>query len=230
MHALAADFKFQWKQGFFVIYGILTLMYIVILSFLPDDWLAIMVPIVVFSDPVVLGMFFIGGIMLLEQMQGILMVVMVSPLRIKEYLLSKTITLSLISVLASIGITVLSYHGDVQWGLLLLAVIQSSVFFTLFGIVIGAGCRNVNHYFVKLIPYVLLLVLPCFSLIGFSYSWLISIIPSVAALRMLIGAYQHIGFLEASVLFSYLTIVNIAAFHYTARIFEQKMIYNDDRI
>jgi fluoroquinolone transport system permease protein len=42
-------------------------MYLIILSFLPENIFSVALPLVVFSDPSVLGLFFIGGIILLEK-------------------------------------------------------------------------------------------------------------------------------------------------------------------
>jgi len=71
-HAILADIRFQIKHGFYLVYVIITIMYLIILSFLPENILSVALPVVVFSDPSVLGLFFIGGIILLEKGQGAL--------------------------------------------------------------------------------------------------------------------------------------------------------------
>lgn len=197
LHALWADIRFQMKQGFYLVYVMLTIMYLIILSFLPKDVLSITLPLVVFSDPSVLGLFFIGGIIMLEKVQGVLSVLVVSPLRTIEYLLSKVFSLALVSVMAAFAITGFSNYNSVNWLLLFLSTILTSGIFTLCGIIINAGCQTVNQYMIKTIPYMLLFVLPCFSLIGFPYSWVFTIVPSVAALRLMLGAYTGIHFFEA---------------------------------
>ena len=62
LNAIWSDIKFQIKQGFYLVYLIITIMYLIILSMLPENVLTIALPLVVFSDPSVLGLFFIGGI------------------------------------------------------------------------------------------------------------------------------------------------------------------------
>jgi fluoroquinolone transport system permease protein len=197
LHAVWADVRFQLKHGFYLIYVILTIMYLIILSFLTEDILSVALPLVVFSDPSVLGLFFIGGIILLEKGQGVLMVLVVSPLRTMEYIMSKVISLAMISVLAAFAITFFSHYPSTNWLLLLLATILTSALFTLIGIMINAGCETVNQYMLRTIPYMLLFMLPCFSLIGFPYSGLFTIVPSVAALRLMMGAFHGIGWMEA---------------------------------
>ena len=131
LHAVLADIRFQIKQGFYLVYVIITAMYLIIMSFLPDDILAVALPLVVFSDPSVLGLFFIGGIILMEKGQGVLMVLVVSPLRTSEYILSKVISLAIVSVLAAFAITYFSHYPTVNWWLLLLSTILTSGIFTL---------------------------------------------------------------------------------------------------
>lgn len=226
-HAVWADMRFQMKQGFYLVYVVITIMYLIILSFLPKNVLSIALPLVVFSDPSVLGLFFIGGIIMLEKVQGVLMVVVVSPLRTIEYIVSKVLSLAFISVLAAFVITAFSHYESVSWLLLLLSTVLTSSIFTLCGIMINAGCQTVNQYMLKTIPYMLLFVLPCFSLIGFPYSWLFTIVPSVAALRLMMGAYLGISWYEALGLIVYLAGMNYLFLRWSIGVFENKIVYQD---
>jgi len=227
LHAVWADMRFQMKQGFYLVYVMITIMYLIILSFLPQNILSIALPLVVFSDPSVLGLFFIGGIVMLEKVQGVLSVLVVSPLRTMEYVLSKVISLAFVSVLVAFAITGFSHSENVNWLLLLLSTLLTSGIFTMCGIMINAGCQTVNQYMLKTIPYMLLFVLPCFSLIGFPYSWLFTLVPSVAALRLMLGAYMGISWYEAAGLVVYLVGMNYLFLRWTIRVFENKIIYQD---
>ena len=131
IHAVIADIRFQVKQGFYYVYAAITIMYLVILSFLPENTLDVAVPVVIFSDPSVLGLFFIGGIIMLEKLQGVLMVVVVTPLRTGEYILSKLISLAFISLLVGFAIAMLSRHGQVNWIILFLSIVLTSAFLSI---------------------------------------------------------------------------------------------------
>jgi len=227
LHAVWADIRFQFKQGFYLVYVLITITYLIILSFLPEEILSVGLPLVIFSDPSVLGLFFIGGIIMLEKMQGILSVLVVSPLRTTEYILSKVISLALVSILAAFAITGFSNYGSVNWLLIFFSTVLTSGIFTMCGIMITAGCDTVNQYMIKTVPYMLLFVLPCFSLIGFPYSDLFTIIPSVAALRLMLGAYTGIPLYEAAGLITYLTGMNYLLLRWAIRVFENKIVYQD---
>jgi fluoroquinolone transport system permease protein len=225
--AIKSDMLFQFKQGFYFVYVIVAAMYLVLLAFLPPEIFRIATPLVVFSDPSVLGLFFIGGIILLEKGQGVLTVLVVSPLKTEEYILAKMISLGFLSVLAAVAITFFSGYGQVNWLFLVISTFLTSAVFTFSGIMINAGCNTVNQYLLKTIPWMLLLILPCFSLMGFPGSWLFAVIPSVAALRLMLGSFLGIAWVEAAGLMLYLLIANYLLLKWTVRIFENKIIYQD---
>ena len=227
MKAIKADMLFQFKQGFYFVYVFVVVMYLILLSFLPEKIFLIATPLVVFSDPSVLGLFFMGGIILLEKGQGVLTVLVVSPLRTAEYILAKVISLGFISVLAAIAIAFFSGYPQVNWFLLVVSTLLASTVFTFAGIVINAGCNTVNQYLLKTIPWMLLMILPCISLIGFPGSWVFSLVPSVAALRLMLGAFMGMGWFEALLLLGYLTGVNFLLLKWAVRVFENKIIFQD---
>ena len=165
-NALKSDFKFQYKEGFFFIYLAICIIYLVILSVLPTKILPIVLPGLIYSDPAGLGLFFIGGIIMLERRQGIINYLIVTPLLVKEYILSKVITLSTLAVFVSLIITYFSsIKGPINYIVLATSTFFAANFFTIVGILIVINCSNLNEYFTKIIPWMLLLSLPCLGLI-----------------------------------------------------------------
>ena len=99
---LKGDIVFQFRQGFYLVYILITLFYMLILSQLPEAWLQIAVPIIAFSDPSVVGFIFVGGIILLEKEQGVIDYLSVTPLKIRDYILSKVTSLMILAVCAGL--------------------------------------------------------------------------------------------------------------------------------
>lgn len=226
-NAIKSDMLFQYKQGFYFVYVFVTVMYLIMLSFLPHKIFLIATPLVIYTDPSVLGLFFIGGIILLEKSQGVLSVLVVTPLRTWEYILAKVISLGFISVLAALVIAIFSRYGQVDWFLLTISTLLTSAVFTLCGIMINAGCYTVNQYLLKTIPWMLLLTLPALSLIGFPGSYIFTLVPPVAALRLMLGAFTGIGYPEAVALIIYLVLANYLLLKWAVRVFENKTIFHD---
>jgi fluoroquinolone transport system permease protein len=224
-NALLSDIVFQYKQGFYFIYLLISFVYLLILSQLPLEYANIALPVIVFSDPSVLGLFFIGGILLLEKEQGIIQTLSVTPLKTHEYMISKLISLCLISMMAVLLITFLSSASEVNYVLLLVGVIMTSVFFTLIGIMIATKSRHLNAFFVKMIPWMIVLVAPCALIVLFPDEWILSVFPSIASLRMVYGAYNGISNLEVFVSGGVMIVSNLLLFGKAKAMFEKHMIY-----
>lgn len=186
--ALKTDMLFQFRSGFHLIYVVLTLIYILVIVQLPESWRSLVAPFMIFSDPTVLGFFFVGGLVMLEKEQGIIDLVMVSPLRIREYLMAKVLSLNIISLVAGTAIAIVT---GVEFNLLLLflAITVTATFFTLLGFLLAIGSRSINQYFGKAIGGMMVIVLPCFSLVGFQYSWIFYTVPSVSAAKIFLVTF-----------------------------------------
>ena len=88
---ICGDIHFQWKYGFYFIYFILTVLYVCGIAALPEHWKTDIASIMIYSDPAAMGLFFMGAIVLLEKSQKVLNAMVVSPVKISEYILSKTV-------------------------------------------------------------------------------------------------------------------------------------------
>lgn len=224
-HALITDIRFQWKQGFYAIYLIVSFMYLLILSQLPHFILDYALPIIVFSDPSILGLFFIGGMVLLEKEQGVLQMLVVTPLTIKAYILSKVIALTLIAILAGMLITGISAYQPVNYFLLLIGIILTSIFFTLIGFMISTKAKNLNTFFLYMMPWTALFMVPCVIYVIYPHLKVLLLMPSVAGMRLVFGAMHGQSITEALALASYMVVVNYFLFLKTCSIFQKDMVY-----
>ena len=58
LRLLAGDIRFQAVYGFWFLYSILTLLYLLLLSVLPGEWREAAAAVLIFSDPAAMGLFF----------------------------------------------------------------------------------------------------------------------------------------------------------------------------
>ncbi len=61
------DMRFQAKYGFYFLYAVLTIIYVIVLLAVPESWRENIAAILIFSDPASMGLFFMGAIVLLEK-------------------------------------------------------------------------------------------------------------------------------------------------------------------
>ncbi|MCX7773015.1 MAG: ABC transporter permease [Clostridia bacterium] len=228
-NALKADMTFQFRQGFYWVYLFLTLIYLVVMAKLPDGELkSYAIPFVVYSDPSIVGFFFIGGIVMLEKLQGVLKYLGVTPLAAREYLLSKALSLSLVSLAAGGLITAVTYRGSVNVVLLVMGILLSSTFFTLYGFLVAARARTINQYFIKMVPYMLLIVLPCLFLLVSKDSILLDFLPPIAGVRLVLGAFKGLDAGRALIDAGALVIANVLVLNQCHQTFEKIMVSEEE--
>ncbi len=183
--SLKQDIRFQFRHGFYYVYAILSVFYILVLRFLPVPLVHPTMVLILFTDVCALGFFFVGAIILLERGQNITESLFVTPLRLYEYLLSKLLSFLILSVLST-GIIILgaSIHmQNVVW--FCFGLILSSGIYTLFGLVFAAKARNVNDYFVRSLGMGMLISLPIVAYLGLFDSPIFYLFPSKATLILL---------------------------------------------
>ncbi|MBN2898991.1 MAG: ABC transporter permease [Clostridia bacterium] len=226
INALYSDMLFQYHQGFYGIYGGIVILYILLLKVLPKTMTAYVLPLVIFTDPSVLGLFFIGGILLLEKEQGVIALLRVTPLRLEAYLMSKIISLTAIGLLVSL-VLALAIQVKVNILLLVIGVVITSVFFTLFGIRIGSASTSINVFFIKMMPMMIASMLPCLLLYTSYDYWLLNIIPGVACFRLIYGAYHGLAFLEGMGCIIWSVTAIYMLWHHVKIGFPSRMIYGE---
>ncbi len=190
LRMIICDMRYQVKYGFYFLYGVVSLLYIGILFLLPDNLLRPVTALIIFSDPSALGFFFIGGMILLERGEGLHSYYAILPSTVREYILSKIVSLSLLSSMVALLIASVVLDGEVNFLRMFLAVFAGAAIFSLMGLAVGTVAKSVNHYFVLSVPVGMLLMAPAL-LIYFNISHiLIEILPATLLLR---GLHASIG-------------------------------------
>jgi len=189
LSAFRYDVIFQIRHGFYAAYGILTLMYIIILLNLPTLTREGATVLLIFSDISVLGYFFIGGIILLERRQGTLNTLTVTPLRPWEYLWAKVLSLTCISVVVGVVIllTTSGLQPEILW--FLPGLTLSAVLFTLLGLVVAIRSETVNEYFFRGLAYYMVFMVPLIHYFGVVEHPLFHLLPTLGMLHLLESAF-----------------------------------------
>ena len=141
---ICGDIHFQWKYGFYFIYFILTVLYVCGIAALPEHWKTDIASIMIYSDPAALGLFFMGAIVLLEKSQKVLNAMVVSPVKISEYILSKTVALIAISTVIALILGVVSGSNHLL-GIAVGTALTSAIF-TMLGIIAARNCLLCTTY------------------------------------------------------------------------------------
>lgn len=155
---LLGDFHFQLKYGFYFLYGFLTIIYSIMLSFVPSVAKAKVSAVIIFTDPATLGLFFMGAIILLEKSQRVLSSLAVSPVKLWEYIFSKVVSLGGISTLVGVIIGFISGAQNMLW--VTVGTFLGSILFSLIGIIVATKVSSLNHFLIVTVSIMIAMMLP----------------------------------------------------------------------
>ena len=120
---ILGDIRQQYKYGFYALYTLFTLVYITVLRILPMPWKELCTTTLIFSDPVLIGLMFMGAIILFEKSEKVMQALAVSPISIHAYILSKVISIGLISLLS--GVLIAFLHTSCCWNYVRFSIIHT---------------------------------------------------------------------------------------------------------
>lgn len=170
---LKGDIGFQYKYGFYFLYIFFSTIYIGLLFALPESWREKVALLMIFTDPAALGLYFMGAIILLEKSERVLDSIAISPVKPMEYVLSKLLSISIIST--AVGILIGIAGGVVSNIFYFTAgVFLGSCLFSAVGLIIAANISTLNAFIINTIPASLLINIPAIAyLFGYTTNWMI---------------------------------------------------------
>lgn len=188
---IRCDIQLQFRNGFYYAAAFVASIWVILLRQIPGLDLQLLLPSLIFNNLIINTFYFISGLVLLEKGEGTLEAQVVTPLRTGEYLASKVITLTLLSLVENLLIAFLVYGLRFQIIPLAAGVSFTAASFTLLGFIAVARYDSLNEYLLPSMVYILPLVLPVLSLFGLLDSWLFYLHPLQGAMLMVRAAFQH---------------------------------------
>ncbi|WP_436924862.1 fluoroquinolone export ABC transporter permease subunit [Halosimplex amylolyticum] len=178
----------------------------------------------VFSDPSLLGFYFVAALVLFEKGEGVLDALPTSPLSTRAYLWSKAISLTLLALLATTAITALGYGVDLRWAPLLASVGLTSLLFVFVGFVAVARFDSINAYFMTALAYTSVLCAPVLELVGFVETPLFYLLPAKPSLVLLEAAVGSVPAIELAYAVGYLVAATGVASISARRSFDRHVV------
>lgn len=187
--AIRNDIRLQWRHGFYMAYTLVSVCYVALLHVLPERMREQASVLITFTDPGVLGFFFIGGLILLERGQGIHDPLFVTPLTLRTYIWSKVCSLTVLSLLSSLTIHISAFGLSQGTAVFLAGVFLTSVFFTLLGMGIAFRTGTINGFFLKGACWSLVFLLPMAETAGFRFPPFV-LMPARGSLQLLAAPFE----------------------------------------
>lgn len=186
------DIQLQFRNGFYYASAFVAIISVLIMGQFPNaDW-AYLLPIILFGNLLVNTFYFIAGLVLLEKGEGTLEGLIVSPLRKWEYLASKVITLTLLSLLESLAVTLIIFGWGLNWLPYLLGVLILCALYALFGFSFVVRYDSINTFLFPSVLFTILLALPFIDYLELWQSPLLLLHPLQAPLMLLRGGFTTV--------------------------------------
>ena len=183
---IQGDIQQQYKYGFYALYILFTLLYITVLRILPTEWKELGATVIIFSDPVLIGLMFIGAMILFEKSEKVIQALAVSPISIHSYILSKVISIGIISLLSGILIALFS-KVEYSYAHLVTGIILGSVLFSLVGISLSVYISTMNNFILIMVPTLVVSVAPIsIYLMGYNSAFML-LHPGISLIEFMSG-------------------------------------------
>ena len=188
MNTFKNDIRFQVKYGFYFLYAFFSAVYIMLLRMTPAEYKGIVGSLIVLTDPAMLGIFFIGGIWLLEKGEGLHRFWRISPLHPIEYVLGKSVSLAALSTLSADLIVWLGMGRIYHVLYLSMGVFIGAVIFNLVGLIIATYARSVNHYMlIAILPSIFVTIPPLLTAFNITHP-VLEVFPGTALWHLIVNA------------------------------------------
>lgn len=188
---IKCDIQLQTRHGFYYASAFFILLWSVLLTSLPAQGLAYILPAFIANHLVINTFFFIGGLVLLEKGEGSLLAQAVTPLRSKEYLISKLVTLVGLALAENVALVSLGYGGRFNEVWLIAGISGTAVLFCLVGFLVVIRYSSVNEYMFPSFLYLAVLNIPLLPYAGVGEAWMFYWHPVQAPLILLQAAFTE---------------------------------------
>jgi fluoroquinolone transport system permease protein len=163
---LQTDVRIQLRNGFYLATAFVVACSIALLRWLPNDVAALLLPVVLLENIVINTFYFVSALVLLERGEGTLAAQSVTPLRRDEYLASKVITLTDLSLVESILIATAVTGLDGRLLMMSLGIALAATLFCLSGVALIVRYESINEFIMPSVLYTAVLSLPVLGYFG----------------------------------------------------------------
>lgn len=170
---LKGDMRLQFRYGFSLLYLLFTLLYLGVLFALPEAWREKAALLMIFTDPSAMGLYFMGSMVLFEKSERVLDSIAVSPVTARDYVLSKLLSIGLLSV--AVGLVLGLSAGVVRYPLAFLTgLFLCSCLFSSIGLITACKIATLNQFVLATVPSEILINVPAIAwLFGYRPGWLL---------------------------------------------------------
>ncbi|XMB73049.1 ABC transporter [Mycoplasmatota bacterium WC30] len=206
LNLIRGDIRFQFKYGFYLLFFLFSFIYIVTVKVLPTSLWSKVGAILIFTDPTALGLVFMGAIVHFEISEKTINSLCISPISPMEYLLSKLLSIALLSTISGllIGIFTQTINNYLSFTV---GIFVGSLIFSALGLIIAFKTSSMNQFILSIIPTMIFVILPgVVYIIGLDSFWYL-FHPGIAVSELIVNGSNSIYALISLLLWLYIIVL-----------------------
>lgn len=133
---------------------------------------------------------FLAALVLFEKQERTLTGLVLTPLRPREYINAKLITLTILGLCESVGILLVSYGWGVNWLWLMVGLVGMGLVYCLLGLVVAVRYDTINEFLMPTLLINIVLQLPFVAVLGWWFTPLFYLLPTYPPLLLLTAAFD----------------------------------------
>lgn len=188
------DVRVQSRERIYLFTAFTTAAFAIVILLLPENAPPTVVTAILLLDPAIVGLGFVGGLVLLERSQNMPPALAVTPASPADYVLAKLVTFAALTIAGGLAIVLVAWWPP-SGALVLrmaLALACTGVLAVLGGLVMVATAHSLNHLIARAFPVSIVVELPLLAHFGVVDGWLAWVLfalsPGHAMLRALLWA------------------------------------------
>ena len=188
------EFKLLYRYKIIHISILSVILYFITTQAIPDLDRPIFHSLLLFFDPAVIGIVFVGALVLFEKSENVLQALVITPMIVDDYILTKISSLTILSIIsASIFIILLNLFSNIEFEIIFLAsgIILTSVMLILLGFILVSRVNSINEYLLAMIvAFLVLLFPPMLHLSGIYENVIFYLWPTHASFILFMGVFN----------------------------------------
>jgi fluoroquinolone transport system permease protein len=230
MRQLLQQMKWQFmilhKNNLIVISVVVTVMYALVFIAIKDlGNMDKVLTLLIYNDPAVIGLFFVGLSIIMEKNQQVLSALFVTPINHHVYLISRILSLSILGWACALGMGISILGTSFYIGHFSAGVFGTCVLFSIAGIFVVSYTTEFLLFLLKSIPVLIGLSLPLLNYYNLTDIPFLYYTPMQGSLNLIVNSYRESP-VTSELIYGYISIVFwVPVFYFFVfRVFKGRMI------
>jgi len=221
------DVSLQYRNGFYFVSAFVAVFFIILLRQFPSvDW-SYWWPAIITGNLTINAFYFMAGIVLLEKSEGTLEAQVITPLRPWEILISKVLTLGLLSLFETLLIIVLVQGVNFNWFLLVSGIVFYIAMLSLYGFFVVARYDSISEFILPSVVWTLGFSLPLLYYFDIWRNPIMFLHPLQAILILIQGSFASIPTWQIVYGISYSILWTGIAMYFSLRAFHKFVVVKE---